>query len=191
MRYDSREAELRAILRVADLMAAAARTAPKCCGIDNLEVIILDGEEKARLAEEQRRLGAENGEDFFVRDGYNMDMADAVVLLGAKIHPSGVPDCGFCGYADCGENVKNNGICSFNIGDLGIAVGSAVSVAADHRIDNRVLFTAGKAALSLGLFSDDVRVAYGILMATSSKNMFFDRGTEDNERANGDRRTGN
>lgn len=184
MRYNSKEMEKRAVLTVAELMAAAARTAPKGCGIDHLEVIILDGEEKAALAAEQRRLGEIHGQDFFIRDGYNVDFAEVVLLLGAKIHPIGVEPCGYCGYKNCGENAAHHGICSFNTGDLGIAIGSAVSVAADHRIDNRVLFTAGKAALSLGLFSDDVRVAYGIPLSVSSKSPFFDRGTEDNKRAN-------
>jgi uncharacterized ferredoxin-like protein len=60
--------------------------------------------------------------------------------------------------------------------DLGIAVGSAVSVAADHRIDNRVMFSVGRAALKLGLLPDDVVNCYGIPLSISSKSIFFDRG---------------
>jgi uncharacterized ferredoxin-like protein len=71
--------------------------------------------------------------------------------------------------------VAAGGICAFNSGDLGIALGSAVSRAADLRIDNRILFTAGKAAVELGMFGDDIRIAYGIPLSVSGKNPFFDR----------------
>ena len=64
-----------------------------------------------------------------------------------------------------------------SIGDLGIAIGSAVSVAAAHHVDNRVMFSAGKAALNLKLFDDSqVCIAYGIPLSVSGKSPFFDRG---------------
>jgi len=68
------------------------------------------------------------------------------------------------------------GTCSFNVGDLGIALGSAVALAADLRIDNRIMYTAGKAALELGLLGEAVELAYGIPLAARGKNPFFDRG---------------
>ncbi len=173
--------EKKAVMQVAELMAAAARTAPKGCGIDNLEVLILDGTEKNCLADSMKKYGTEWKMDFMVRDSYNVKAADALLLMGAKIHPILLDHCGYCGYKNCGENAKNNGICSFNTGDLGIAIGSAVSVAANHRIDNRVIYTAGKIAMETGLFPSDVRVAYGIPLSVSSKSPFFDRGTSDNE----------
>lgn len=173
--------EKKAVIQVAELMAAAARTAPKGCGIDNLEVLILDGEEKDNLAKSMEKYGTEWKIDFMVRDSHNVETADALMLMGAKIHPILLDHCGYCGYKNCGENIKNNGICSFNTGDLGIAIGSAVSVAANHRIDNRTIYTAGKIAMEIGLFPKDVRVAYGILLSVSSKNPFFDRGTADND----------
>jgi glycerol-3-phosphate dehydrogenase subunit C len=39
--------------------------------------------------------------------------------------------------------------CAFNSHDLGIAVGSAVSIAADFHADNRVMYSLGKAAVEL------------------------------------------
>jgi uncharacterized ferredoxin-like protein len=87
-----------------------------------------------------------------------------------------IPACGFCGFADCDVMQEAGGTCSFNSGDLGIAVGSAVATAADLRIDNRVMYTAGKAALELGLLGDDVEIAYGVPLAAKGKNPFFDRG---------------
>jgi uncharacterized ferredoxin-like protein len=67
------------------------------------------------------------------------------------------------------------GTCTFNSGDLGIAVGSAVSRAADLRIDNRVMYSAGKAAIELGYLGPEVAIAYGIPLAAKGKNPFFDR----------------
>ena len=59
--------------------------------------------------------------------------------------------------------------------DLGIAIGSAVSVAADLRVDNRVMYSVGKAALNIGILGEDVKIAYGIPLSISGKNPFFDR----------------
>ena len=65
--------------------------------------------------------------------------------------------------------------CVFNVTDLGIAVGSAVSVAADNRIDNRVMYSAGKGALKAGMLPPDVKIAYGIPLSISSKSIYYDR----------------
>lgn len=175
MIMQSSEIEKRVTLGVAELMIAAARTAPKGCGIDNLELLIVEGEEKNSISEELRRITRETGVDFFARDAGNLENSHAIVLLGTKIGPIDCPNCGYCGYKDCGENRAHKGICSFNTGDLGIAIGSAVSVAANHRIDNRVMFSVGKAALNLGYFSPAIKVAYGIPLSISGKSLFFDR----------------
>jgi uncharacterized ferredoxin-like protein len=59
---------------------------------------------------------------FSVRDAENVRSAGALMLLGTKIKTLDIPNCGFCGFKDCAENEKNNGICAFNTGDLGIAL---------------------------------------------------------------------
>jgi uncharacterized ferredoxin-like protein len=61
------------------------------------------------------------------------------------------------------------------VNDLGIAVDSAAATAMDFRIDNRVLFAAGKAALKLKWFSDDVKICFGITLSTTDKSIFFNR----------------
>ncbi|QZY54511.1 ferredoxin domain-containing protein [Crassaminicella profunda] len=172
----SLEAEKKAVKTVAELMVVAARTAPKANAVDNLEIIIVEGSEKDRLAEEMRRIGEENNIDFIKRDGGNVDQSQVVVIFGTSIDPIDCPNCGFCGYKNCAENRANNGICAFNTGDLGIAIGSAVSVAANHRCDNRVMFSVGKAALNLGYFHEDVKIAYGVPLAVAGKSPFVDRG---------------
>lgn len=176
MIYKRDDAAKEAAMRTAQQMAAAAATAPKGHGLDNLEVLILDGAEKDALAGHMRDIAAETGADFFARDAGNVDASHCVVLMGAKTSPIALDGCGFCGFADCGETAAAGGNCAFNMVDLGIAIGSAVSIAADNRIDNRVLFSAGKAALRMGCFSKDVRACFGIPLSTTSKSVFFDRG---------------
>jgi uncharacterized ferredoxin-like protein len=45
----------------------------------------------------------------------------------------------------------------------------------DHRIDNRIMYSVGKAALDLGLLGKEAVVAYGIPLSATGKNPFFDR----------------
>jgi len=169
-------AERDAALQVADFMAAAARTAPKGSGKDKVITLILTGEDKDKLAEEMRRAAAEYEEEFIERDSYNVDNSYCVVLIGVKSEPFGLNNCSMCGFENCGKMVKAGANCAFNITDLGIAVGSAVSVAADHRIDNRVMYSAGRGAVRMGIFPEDVRVCYGIPLYTGAKSIYFDRG---------------
>lgn len=178
MKYDYRESEKNAVYQVANLMLAAARTAPKGHGIDNLIAMILDGDEKKEIVEELKKMSEETGEPFYARDAGNVDASPCLVLLAARNKPVGMTNCSLCGFKNCAEAVKAGSNCTFNITDLGIACGSAVSIAADNRIDNRVLFSAGKAAVRLGIFDDEVRVCYGIPLSTSAKSIFFDRGAQ-------------
>jgi uncharacterized ferredoxin-like protein len=174
MIYTSNESERNAAAHVAELMVAAARTAPKACGIDNIETLIVDGAEKDSLTAAMREIGADSGAGFFTRDAENVDGCHCIVLVGVKDIPRGL-DCAFCGVDTCAEAARKGICCAMAVDDLGIAVGSAAAVAMDHRIDNRILFTAGKGALRLKYFSDRVKVCFGIGLSVSGKNIFFDR----------------
>jgi uncharacterized ferredoxin-like protein len=177
MKITGREAERKAVLGVACDMAAAARTAPKGRGIDNIEVLILDGEDKDALAAEMRDIHIKlDGKGPFGRDAGNVDASEAIVLIAVRNAPIGVKGCGLCGFGDCAGAVRAGANCAFNVTDLGIATGSAAAVAMDHRIDNRVMFTAGKAAVNLSLFSEKVKIAYGIPLSATGKSVYFDRG---------------
>lgn len=169
------EAEKDAILNVAKFMATAARTAPKGMGIDNIETLILEGDDKDKLIEELKKIHEETGEDFYRRDGENVRRSVCVLLIGVKNSPVQLTYCGNCGFKDCVEMAKAGANCAFNITDLGIAVGSAVSVAADHRVDNRVFFSAGRAATRLGLMHEKVRVCYAIPLSAHGKSVYHDR----------------
>ncbi|MBR3374435.1 MAG: ferredoxin, partial [Firmicutes bacterium] len=129
-----------AILAVADLMAAAAMTAPKGSGKDTIRTAIITGEDKDRLRDKMLKLGEYTGQLIFTRDSGNVDNSVAVVLIGCTGNYFGLDMCGMCGFENCRECRNAGARCVFTVSDLGIAVGSAVSVAADHRIDNRVMY---------------------------------------------------
>lgn len=171
----SNEIEERAVERVAELMCLAARTAPKARGIDNLIIMTAKAGVKDRLVDEMRHIAKVSGTQFFERDARCLEKAQLVVLFGQRVKQVGVAPCGYCGYNNCQDSAKNEGLCAISIGDLGIAMGAAVSVAADHRVDNRVMFSVGKAALNLDMFEEDVKIAYGVPLSATGKNPFFDR----------------
>ena len=64
--------------------------------------------------------------------------------------------------------------CVIKMADLGIALGSAAKTASLHNVDNRVMFSAGVAALSLG-WLEGCSVAYGLPLKASGKSIYFDR----------------
>jgi uncharacterized ferredoxin-like protein len=167
--------ETNGILEMARSICAAARTAPKGRSIDLLTTAIVDGREKDDLAERMRHIGKRDGLAFFERDAGNVCQARLVILFGSKKQPLGLPNCGFCGFESCQALKQAGGVCAFNSGDLGIAIGSAVSRAADLRIDNRILYSAGKAAVELELLGEDIVLAYGLPLSITGKNPFFDR----------------
>ncbi len=175
MIHQGEDAERRAAFAVADKMAAAAKTAPKGSGKDKVIALILDGNDKSVLSAHMRDIASETGAAFFERDAANVDASHCIVLIGVLSTPFGLEHCGMCGFDNCGDMVKAGANCAFNITDLGIAIGSAVSIAADNRIDNRVLYSAGQAALRMNCFPSDVGVCFGIPLSTTSKSVFFDR----------------
>ncbi len=168
-------AEVAGLMRAAENLCVAARTAPKGKGKDLLVTAVVTEDDKERLQQQMRQIGERDGVIFFLRDADNIGHAPVVVLIGTRKEPLQIPACGFCGFDDCDTMASAGGTCSFNTGDLGIAVGSAVALAADLRIDNRVMYTAGKAAIELGILGGDVKIAYGIPLAAKGKNPFFDR----------------
>ncbi|OIN97899.1 ferredoxin [Candidatus Desantisbacteria bacterium CG_4_10_14_0_8_um_filter_48_22] len=171
----SDEAELNAIRQVANLMCAAARTAPKGRGIDNLVTAIVEGEEKNAIARKMLELAREKDVQSFARDAAGVRFAPVLVLIGTRAKPMGLKICGLCGFKDCAELEGKGGICVFNASDLGVAIGSAVSVAALHHVDNRVMYTAGIAAMEMELLGKDVKILFTIPLTATGKNPFFDR----------------
>ena len=175
MKIEPKDAHVKHIVNTASAMMAAARTAPKAHGYDRLECVTLTGEEKNALTAEMRRIAAATCQDFIARDAENVDRSTAIVLFGTRNEPYDL-DCGFCGKESCRAAMEEGVTCFFAANDLGLAVGSAVSIAADMRVDNRVMYSAGLAAKELGVFAAPVCAAVGVPLSVSEKSVYFDRG---------------
>jgi uncharacterized ferredoxin-like protein len=164
------------VLRIAAEMLTAARTAPKARGVDRLYLAVITNEEIRQLSASMLEFLKKGAPEFFDRDASNLLQADAVLLLGTSYESQGLKLCGYCGFTNCEEKSKHPDVpCVFNTGDLGIAIGAAVSIAADRRIDNRIMYSAGYVAVKTGLTPPEVRLAYAIPLSVSAKNPFFDR----------------
>jgi uncharacterized ferredoxin-like protein len=175
-----------ALMTVVSLMALSARTAPKAKGVDSIKTRIIPRSELPSLAARMREVGSERNLPSFLRDAGNISAAGACLVIGVTgREPLGL-NCQGCGYGSCEEMaaaVRNRvpgpspyqgPNCIFKVTDLGIAVGSAVRTAANHSVDNRVMYSVGVAALSHGLLPD-CSIAFGIPVSATGKNIFFDR----------------
>ena len=184
----SSEAEKEAVLTAAKLIMAAITTAPKGRGVSEVTSALLLDEEKERLAksmeEQNSRKAAPVG--FFKRDAQNVRKAAAVLLIGVKGTNPKKPEtpfnCGACGYPSCGAMMKASKkkgedfvgpLCAFQVMDLGIALGVAAKMAGSLNIDNRMMYSAGAAAMNLGFLNADLIIA--LPLSVSEKNIFFDR----------------
>jgi uncharacterized ferredoxin-like protein len=180
---ESKKGEREAILETAKLMLVSARTAPKTSGIDDLQTVILYGEEKDAIADKMDEIGEKRKIEGFRRDAQNVRDSEAVVLIGVRGKKSLGLSCGSCGYKGCAEfdhAKKKIGkdfagpTCLFKALDLGIALGSATKTASMLNVDNRIMYRIGTAALKLKLLSE-ATVIMGIPLSAKGKNIYFDR----------------
>ena len=176
MVIDERESRHDYIVDAARQIMTAGRTAPKGKGIDNIEIVALTQNSILEVAGALRVSAEETGLKFFLRDADNIELAEAVILVGSRTSPMGL-NCGYCGYVTCIAKGGNaDAPCALNSVDLGIALGSMAATAAELHIDNRIMFSAGYAARKLGLLPG-CRSVFALPLSISSKNPFFDRQT--------------
>lgn len=178
MRYQEKEMELQAVLATAQQMCAVARTAPKARGVDYIHTTVLTGEDKDQLAQKMEEISEREFADvpnIFARDAVNLKNAQAVVLVGVEVAYAGVPCCGLCGFGDCNGCEAAGGRCVFDGINLGIALDAAVEVAARNHIDNRIMYSVGRAACEMP-YGGVKMMWHGIPLSASGKNIFFDRG---------------
>lgn len=160
---------------IAKKMVIAARTAPKGRGRNTIKLAIATKTDLEMISRKMKKIGKREKMDSFLRDAENIQSAHSIVLIGSVYQSIGL-NCGLCGFPDCKTKDDNpDAPCAFNPTDMGIAIGSAVSVAADHRVDNRVMYTIGKAASELNLLGEECKLILGIPLASLSKSPFFDR----------------
>ena len=184
----SSDAEAQAIGTVAALMAAGARTAPKTRGVDTIATMVVHGRELEELAAAMEQVASTKPE--FRRapirkDAASVRRSECVVLIGVAGGPKKPErpfDCGACGFQTCSEllsaRLEEGGdfhgpVCVFAAIDLGVALGSAVKIAADLNVDNRMMYTIGVAAMRLRWLQADVII--GIPLSVTGKNVYFDR----------------
>lgn len=173
MIINERDLRHQSVVEAAHRMMTAARTAPKAKGVDIIEIALVEArEDLEKLAEAMRQRSEETGFKFLLRDADNILQGEAVILVGTRRHTQGL-NCGYCGYSACGQNPAQNP-CALNSIDVGIAIGSACSVAADLRIDTRVLFSAGWASETLP-WLPGCSQTIAIALSASSKSPYFDR----------------
>lgn len=176
------------VTQVAQLMSAAAITAPKSGGQMFLAgkpgfletVIVTEYDTRDKLAEWMRARGKERQERIWFRDAATAQAVDAILFV--CLLPSWYPpnyDCGACGYATCAEflhytkTLRNESaelefagpVCNLRDIDLGIAVGSAAKTAAIHSIDCRCQTRVAVAARKLSLIQADHAVALSLSIA--------------------------
>lgn len=171
------EEELRkdSVIAIANKMLIAARTAPKARGTDNLILAIAKDETIPEIAEKMIEIASSDKVAFFYRDAENILQANAIVLIATKIKIHGL-NCGLCGFKNCSiKDEYKETPCIFNTNDLGIALGSAVSIAADNRVDNRIMYSVGIAVKELKLLGEEAAIIFGIPLSVKGKSPFFDR----------------
>ena len=152
------------VLRVAELMAIAAKTAPKARGADNIAVaVVSDKKELEKLASKMEELSTQYGQ-FLARDAENVRNSEAVVLVGAKVVDLGLK-------TPSGYKIDMNSYMA--LVNLGIAVGSAVKAASILNVDNRIMLSIGLAAKELKLIHAEYIL--GIPLSATAKNIYFDR----------------
>ncbi len=163
---------------VAEMMALAARTAPKAVGRDFVVVEVLQGKDLRRLGSAMIERGLKQGIPGFERDGQNVVDSQAVVLIGIKDAETAGLNCGACGADACiainsheGEFKGPN--CALRHLDLGIAIGSAVKTASILNADNRVMYRVGVVARQLNQIDADF--VMGIPLSATGKSIYFDR----------------
>jgi uncharacterized ferredoxin-like protein len=177
-------AETEAVKTVAGLMALAARTAPKAVGLDSIAIEVITGKDQEKIAAKMIEIAKETGMDFFRTNGEQVRASEALVLIGVAGQKALGLNCGGCGHATCAEMTKAVAAakghktdyagpnCVIKVTDLGIAVGSAAKTASIHNADNRIMYSAGVAAMKLGIIKG-CSIVYGIPLKASGQNIFF------------------
>jgi uncharacterized ferredoxin-like protein len=165
---------------VAELMAVAARTAPKTKGEDYLVMRIVEGPELQMLGQKMAEYGARVGKKNFDRDGRNVSASDSMLLVGIKSATTAGLNCAACGVEIC-ELLPVNSVegefrgpnCAYRMLDMGIALGSAAKMAGLLNADSRIMYRAGVVARELGLIDADF--VMGLPISATGKSIYFDR----------------
>ena len=174
MLINERDSRRERLMLVANKMMTAARTAPKAKGVDIIEIVLVSGDAIAELSQAMHAYSEKTSMPFISRDAENILQAEAIVLIGTKNTTHSL-DCGYCGFGTCAEKEEHAAApCALTAVDVGIAIGSACSIATDNRVDNRIMYSVGRVAKEQNYMPECSNI-YGIPISCSSKSPFFDR----------------
>ncbi len=132
---DGKEQERRGILGTANLMAVAARTAPKSGGADDFLTAVVTGAEIAALAADMEKLAVARKIEPWSQQAKEVGGAKVIVRIGVRGTKRYATNCEACGYKSCeafekaekrpGQDFESP-TWIFKALDPGIALGSAV-----------------------------------------------------------------
>lgn len=190
----------------ARLMLASGTTSPRVGGVGECTIHILDDEcDIEDLCQEMERMAEiKKSWQFFKRDAAMLRDADAVLLstsLRSLTDPADI-NCNMCGKLVC-EYLKEEDklpadpdvaftgcLCIFRANNIAYAIDGMVSQARNLGIDHGVYWSAGAAAMRMGILPRDTGFALAVAISITEKSPFRDipqRYAEINQRTMNDR----
>lgn len=195
-----------AVRIAARLLLASGTTSPRVGGVGECTVHILDddGDVEALCQKIEGMADESKSWEFFKRDAAMLRDADAVLLvtsLRSLTDPSDI-SCNMCGYMTCdymrdvkkferGPGVAFTGpLCSFRATNIAYAINGIVAQARNLGIDHGIFWSAGAAAMRMGILPRDTGFALAVGISVTEKSPFRDiplRYSEINDRTMNDR----
>jgi uncharacterized ferredoxin-like protein len=195
-----------AVRIAARLLLASGTTSPRVGGVGECTIHLVEDECAIEdLCQQVERMSAEGkGWDFFKRDAQMLRDADAVMIvtsLRCRTDPADT-NCNMCGKLIC-EYLKESEtlpdepgvaypgpLCVFRANNISYAVDGIVSQARNLGIDYGVYWSAGAAAMRMGLVPRNTGFALAVGISVTEKSPFRDipmKYSEINERTMNDR----
>ncbi len=179
-----------AVRIAARLLLASATTAPRVGGVGECTIHIIDDEcDIEDLCQKVESAAADNKNwEFFKRDAEMLRDADAVLLvtsLRSKTDPADI-NCNMCGKLTCEylreaeelpaePNIAYPGpLCIFRANNIAYAVDGMISLARNLGIDYGLFWSAGTAAIRLGLLPKNTGFALAVGISVTEKSPFRD-----------------
>ncbi len=179
-----------AVKIAARLLLASATTAPRVGGVGECTVHILDDEcDIEDLCQKVEKMSNDNEKwGFFRRDAEMLRDADAVLLitsLRSKTDPADI-NCNMCGKLTCeylreAEELPDEPgvaypgpLCIFRANNIAYAVDGMVSLARNLGIDYGIFWSAGAAAMRMGLLPKNTGFALAVGISITEKSPFRD-----------------
>ena len=179
-----------AVKIAARLILASGTTSPRVGGVGECTIHIIDDEcDIEDLCQRIEGMAEENkGWGFFKRDATILRDADAILIvtsLRSLTDPSDI-NCNMCGKLTCDylreeeKLPKEPGIaftgplCIFRANNIAYAVDGMISQARNLGIDYGVYWSAGAAAMQMGILPRDAGFALAVAISVTEKSPFRD-----------------